>query len=263
MTDSINVLAKELAKAIPSKSKTSPYDTQAVVKRIDGDIAWVHIPGGVDETPVQMTSSAKKGDIVQVRVSGGRAWLYGNATNPPTDDSKANEVSKNLVRTENEIYKTIVYTEESLSNNINSAEDSFTYSIEELLTKVEENDGKHSDEYSTLESRLTAEINQRISESLTNEEGLNRVIATDDGLEISGTEQNNSDTILKITNNLMAFMIKGAVEAILTIYADGELGSYIQSDIASFQMLQLKNRNNNVSLGWIAQENGHVTLKEV
>lgn len=118
MTDSINVLAKELAKAIPSKSKTSPYDTQAVVKRIDGDTAWVHIPGGVDETPVQMTSSAKKGDIVQVRVSGGRAWLYGNATNPPTDDSKANEVGKNLIQTETEIYETIVHTEKEIYKEI-------------------------------------------------------------------------------------------------------------------------------------------------
>lgn len=89
MADAIDRIAKELVKAIPSTKKTSPYDTQAEVLRVDGDTAWVHIPGGVDETPVQMTSSAKKGDIVQVRVSGGRAWLYGNATNPPTDDTVA------------------------------------------------------------------------------------------------------------------------------------------------------------------------------
>lgn len=118
MTDSINVLAKELAKAIPSKSKTSPYDTQAVVKRIDGDIAWVHIPGGVDETPVQLTTNAKKGDIVQVRVSGGRAWLYGNSTNPPTDDTKANEVGKKLLKTETEIYETIIHTEKEIYKEI-------------------------------------------------------------------------------------------------------------------------------------------------
>lgn len=68
---------------------TSPYDTQAEVVRVDGDTAWVHIPGGVDETPVQLTTSAKKGDKVQVRISGGRAWLYGNQTNPPTDDTTA------------------------------------------------------------------------------------------------------------------------------------------------------------------------------
>lgn len=72
------------------KKGTEPYDTQAEVKRIEGNIAWVHIPGGIDETPVQLTSSAKPGDVVQVRVGGGRAWLYGNQTSPPTDDTKAN-----------------------------------------------------------------------------------------------------------------------------------------------------------------------------
>lgn len=73
MADAIDKIAKELVKAIPSTKKTSPYDTQAEVLRVDGETAWVHIPGGVDETPVQLTTNAKKGDTVQVRVSGGRA----------------------------------------------------------------------------------------------------------------------------------------------------------------------------------------------
>ena len=82
---------KQITEAIKGaqKSKTSAYDTQAVVRRVEGNTAWVHIPGGVDETPVQMTSNAKEGDTVQVRVSGGKAWLYGNATAPPTDDTVA------------------------------------------------------------------------------------------------------------------------------------------------------------------------------
>ena len=70
--------------------KIEPYDTQAVVKRIENGIAWVHIAGGVDETPVNLTINAKVGDNVQVRVGGGRAWLTGNKTAPPTDDTKAN-----------------------------------------------------------------------------------------------------------------------------------------------------------------------------
>lgn len=71
------------------KKGTSPYDTQAEVKRVEDGIAWVHIAGGVDETPVKLTVNAKAGDIVQVRVSGGQAFLIGNATAPPTDDSIA------------------------------------------------------------------------------------------------------------------------------------------------------------------------------
>lgn len=70
--------------------KTNAYDTSAEVKRIEGDTAWVHIPGGVDETPVKLTINASEGDTVQVRVNGGRAWLQGNATAPPTDDTTAN-----------------------------------------------------------------------------------------------------------------------------------------------------------------------------
>ena len=71
--------------------KTSAYDTTATVIRIEGQTAWVHIPGGVSETPASMTIDAKPGDTVQVRVSGGRAFLVGNSTAPPTDDTKANK----------------------------------------------------------------------------------------------------------------------------------------------------------------------------
>ncbi len=72
-----------------NKKGTSPYDTQAEVVRVEGDTAWVHIPGGVDETPVRLTMNASPGDMVQVRVSGGRAWLTGNASSPPTDNTEA------------------------------------------------------------------------------------------------------------------------------------------------------------------------------
>lgn len=84
-------VAKDLAQLISqSKSnKTGPYDTQATVKRIEGKTVWVSIPGGVDETPIEKTIDCKAGDKVQVRVSGGRAWITGNATAPPTDDATA------------------------------------------------------------------------------------------------------------------------------------------------------------------------------
>ena len=69
---------------------TSLLDTQAEVLRIDEDgTAWVHLPGGVDETPVKLTINAEVGDKVYVRLSGGRAWITGNQTAPPTDDKTA------------------------------------------------------------------------------------------------------------------------------------------------------------------------------
>ena len=69
---------------------TKAYDTPATVTRVDGSTVWVHIPGGVDETPVKRTINAKAGDEVQIRVSGGSAWLNGNTSAPPTDDTQAN-----------------------------------------------------------------------------------------------------------------------------------------------------------------------------
>ena len=84
----INNLLQILQEA--GKNKTAPLDAQAEVRRVDGDTAWVHIAGGVDETPVRLTINARVGDKVQVRLSGGRAWITGNASAPPTDDHMAN-----------------------------------------------------------------------------------------------------------------------------------------------------------------------------
>ena len=80
-----------------SQRKTSAYDTEAEVVRIEGNTAWVHIGGGVTETPVQLTINAQKGDKVQVRVSNEGAWIMGNATAPPTDDKKANEADAKAI----------------------------------------------------------------------------------------------------------------------------------------------------------------------
>lgn len=75
--------------------KTKGYDTQATVTRVEDGKAWVNIPGGVPETPAELTINAQPGDIVMVRVAGGRAFLLGNATNPPTDDATAREALSN------------------------------------------------------------------------------------------------------------------------------------------------------------------------
>ena len=84
-------LSKRLLDAMNAQKQkeTSSYDTTAEVIRVEGDIAYVHILGGVDETPIRKTIDCKVGDTVQVRVGGGSAWITGNATNPPTDDTVA------------------------------------------------------------------------------------------------------------------------------------------------------------------------------
>ena len=89
-------VAHDLVSVLGERGEKGAYDTVAQVIRVEDDTAWVHIPGGIDETPVQMTIAAKEGDDVQVRVSGGSAFIVGNVTAPPTDDTAAENVQKNV-----------------------------------------------------------------------------------------------------------------------------------------------------------------------
>lgn len=91
----MNEFVKEIASAM-KESKTKAYDTVAKVLRIDEKTAYAHIDGGADETPAQMAINCKTGDTVKIRVSGGKAWITGNITAPPTDDSAA-EVAQRAV----------------------------------------------------------------------------------------------------------------------------------------------------------------------
>lgn len=88
--------ATEIIEALNEANEKKPaaYDTTAEVKRVEGSTAWVHIPGGVDETPAALTIDAAVGDTVQIRVADGNAWITGNQTAPPTSDKTANEALK-------------------------------------------------------------------------------------------------------------------------------------------------------------------------
>ena len=112
-------LAKEVLNVLKAtEAKPKAYDTTAEVRRVDGDTLWVHIPGGVDETPVSKTINASPGDTIQVRVSGGRAFAVGNATAPPTDDKAANAVLDKLNANWAKIDTAIINTLEA--NGINA-----------------------------------------------------------------------------------------------------------------------------------------------
>lgn len=93
----MNEFVKEIASAM-KQSKTKAYDTVAEVLRVDEKTAYVHIDGGADETPAQMAINCKAGDSVKIRVSGGKAWLTGNLTSPPTDDTAAEKVKQSHER---------------------------------------------------------------------------------------------------------------------------------------------------------------------
>lgn len=93
----MNEFVKEIASTM-KQSKTKAYDTVAKVLRVDEKTAYVHIDGGADETPAQMAINCKSGDTVKIRVSGGKAWLTGNLTSPPTDDTAAEKVKQSHER---------------------------------------------------------------------------------------------------------------------------------------------------------------------
>lgn len=93
MSDAIDRLAEDLYKALKESDNfvPKPMDTSAEVVRVEPSRVWVRFAGSDIETPISKTISAREGDIVQVRVSDKRAWITGNATNPPTDDRIASE----------------------------------------------------------------------------------------------------------------------------------------------------------------------------
>ena len=87
-------LIRDLQTAMSARSRPAPYDAAAVVTRVDGSTVWVKLAGSDIETPIKRTIDAKAGDSVQVRVSGGTAWISGNQTAPPTDDTLAKEAKQ-------------------------------------------------------------------------------------------------------------------------------------------------------------------------
>jgi len=77
------------------RQKTAPLDIIGKVTRVEDGVAWVRFAGSeVGDTPVRMNIDCKEGDVVQVRSSDGKAWIVGNQSAPPTDDSKAKEVEQ-------------------------------------------------------------------------------------------------------------------------------------------------------------------------
>ena len=72
------------------RQKTAPLDIMGKVTRVEDGGAWVRFAGSeIGDTPVRMNMDCKEGDDVQVRSSGGKAWIVGNQSAPPTDDTTA------------------------------------------------------------------------------------------------------------------------------------------------------------------------------
>jgi hypothetical protein len=90
-------IARMLA-SLRSEQKKSGSDYTGTVTMVKGSTAYVRFTGAeISDTPVSMSVDCKPGDKVRVRVANGRAWLTGNDTAPPTNDTEDIAV----VKTEN------------------------------------------------------------------------------------------------------------------------------------------------------------------
>ena len=98
--NSMKRIAEKICAMIYSKDRRQPepYGTNAEVRRVEDGRAFVHIPGGVDETPAKMGVNAEAGDQVHVSISDGSALLDGNLTNPPTDDKTARKAQRTATK---------------------------------------------------------------------------------------------------------------------------------------------------------------------
>lgn len=122
----MNEFVKEIASTM-KQSKTKAYDTVAKVLRVDEKTAYVHIDGGADETPAQMAINCKSGDTVKIRVSGGKAWLTGNLTSPPTDDTAAEKVKQSHERFKKRTVKNFGLQNEKIINAAKTATNFIDY----------------------------------------------------------------------------------------------------------------------------------------
>ena len=154
MSSSFNRIKKNIIEAMQSTNNqgTSAYDSVAEVRRVEGDTAWVHIAGGVDETPVKLTVAAKAGDTVQVRVGGGRAWITGNATAPPTDDTAANKA------------KTTAATAQQSADDAQATADDNSVKIEQLEDEINLQIQNSDDQFSQINIRIDG-ISSTVQES--------------------------------------------------------------------------------------------------
>ena len=93
MTDAVRELFEMLA-----KKEKSGSDYTGRVTRVEGGTAYVQFDGSdIPNTPVALSIGAKAGDEVRIRVADGMAWIVGNDTAPPTDDSAVQEVAEEMV----------------------------------------------------------------------------------------------------------------------------------------------------------------------
>jgi len=92
----MNELTEVLSNALAKKEQAGS-DYTARVTKVEGTTAYVQISGSdIADTPVALSISCKPGDMVRVRVANGRAWITGNDTAPPSDNTDIEAILETL-----------------------------------------------------------------------------------------------------------------------------------------------------------------------
>lgn len=81
---------KKLFGNLKKNNRSPGSDYTGTVTKVENDTAYVQLTGSeITDTPAAMSIDAKPGDKVRVRICNGRAWITGNDTAPPTNDTKS------------------------------------------------------------------------------------------------------------------------------------------------------------------------------
>ena len=251
---------------------TSPLDAQAEVLRIDGDgTAWVHLPGGVDETPVRLTINAKVGDKVHVRLSGGRAWITGNQTSPPTDDKTA-IVAKSLANTAGNRAKTAQKVADQAQTSADNAQILADAAQGDALTAQEATDALDED-LTEFKANEYSQVNEKVGELVEykgeNEKEIGKIreelsqelvaqkfarIEPDKGSLILG-EINGTTAVL--TNEQFGFYTPNSEVAAAYFGKDNDAWAFniergiIKNDLRFSGFQWIARSNKNMSLKWL------------
>lgn len=122
MSDFTNAAKKMVSIVKDTKTKgPKPYDAKAEVKRVDLEErkAFVSFGNGIDETPVDLTCECSPGDIVPVRIANGRAWIYGNQTDPPASGRRVTNLTNYVNKTVGEAVNNIGLQIADINDDIN------------------------------------------------------------------------------------------------------------------------------------------------
>lgn len=151
----MNELAEVISEAIKGNQQTGSDYTARVVK-VEGSTAYVQITGSdIADTPVAMSVSCKPGEMVRVRVANGKAWITGNDSSPPTDDSAALQALQEI-REANELIKTKAKASDGRYSKIEQ-------SVNEIVLEVGEVDTKASNAQDTANGRMKADMSNKAS----------------------------------------------------------------------------------------------------